>query len=65
MGLKKFFHSVNSLVTFGKYKSKESVVSSSMRSEFLNSITFEENPFEGETPDKVTVYDLDGNEVDA
>ena len=34
-----------------------------MSFEFLNGITFEENPFGDETPEKVTIYDLDGNEV--
>ena len=29
----------------------------------LDSILFEENPFEDETPDEIHCYDLDGNEV--
>ena len=30
---------------------------------FLDSILFEENPFENETPDEIRCFDLDGNEV--
>lgn len=36
-----------------------------MKSEFVNSISFEENPFEGEVPEMTQMFDLDGNEVDA
>lgn len=35
-----------------------------MKSEFLDSIYFDENPLENEVPDSVTVYDLNGNEVE-
>lgn len=35
-----------------------------MNNEFINSISFEKNPFGEETPEKVTFYDLDGNEVE-
>ena len=31
--------------------------------EFLKGIIFEENPFEGETPDEIRAFDLEGNEV--
>lgn len=31
--------------------------------DFMKGITFEENPFESETPDSVQAYDLNGNEV--
>ena len=33
------------------------------QTQFLDGIIFEENPFENETPDEITVYDLQGNEV--
>lgn len=39
-------------------------VESGMKNEFLNGITFEEDPFEGEAPESVRVFDLNGNEVD-
>lgn len=35
-----------------------------LNNEFVNGISFEENVFEKEVPEKVTIYDLDGNEVD-
>lgn len=35
-----------------------------MNNEFLNGITFDENLFEDEIPEKVTVYDWDGKEVE-
>lgn len=34
-----------------------------MKSEFLDGISFEENPLASETPDRVIVYDVNGNEV--
>lgn len=34
-----------------------------MKSEFLDGIDFEENPLVNETPDRVVVYDFNGNEV--
>lgn len=36
-----------------------------MSMEFLNGISFEENPFEDETPDNVVVYTLDGRESES
>lgn len=35
-----------------------------MKCAFINGISFEENFFENEVPEKLTVYDLDGNEVE-
>lgn len=35
-----------------------------MNNEFINGISFEENPFDNETPEKVTVYDWKGKEVE-
>lgn len=37
--------------------------STTMQTEFVKGIEFEENPFEDETPDNVKLYDLDGKEV--
>lgn len=34
-----------------------------MRAEFIDGIDVEENPFENESPDKIVVYDFNGNEV--
>lgn len=35
-----------------------------MNNEFVNGISFDENPFEDEAPENVTVYDWEGNEVE-
>lgn len=35
------------------------------KNEFFNSICFEEDPFVDEVPEKMFVFDLDGNEVDS
>lgn len=35
-----------------------------MKSEFLDGINFEENPLASETPDRVIIYDVNGNEVE-
>lgn len=34
-----------------------------MNTEFVKGILFEENPFENEVPEKVVVFDLEGNRV--
>ena len=34
-----------------------------VNTDFVNSLTFEENPFENEIPADTKMYDLDGNEV--
>ena len=31
--------------------------------DFMKGISFEENPFEDETPDEIRMYDMNGNEV--
>ncbi len=33
-----------------------------LNTEFFNSISFEENPFEDESPDEVLVYNIDGSD---
>lgn len=40
-------------------------VQEAMRNDFVNSIVFEENPFEDEVPVSMAVFDMDGNEVDS
>ena len=35
----------------------------SMNTDFIKGISFEENPFENETPDETIMYDVNGNEV--
>ncbi len=58
MGLFDFF---NKDKTNKKLNRKEK---KTVNTEFVNSITFEEDPFEDEVPAYTQMYDLEGNEVE-
>lgn len=56
------------LFSFLKKKQKEEKTNGkerkTMNTDFVNSITFEEDPFADEVPAYTKMYDLEGNEVE-